>query len=231
MQAVVQFSKMGSARYVSHLDTLRMMQRAFRRAEWPLAYSQGYHPHPQMSFAMALPVGAQAKADLLQVELHGSPDLSMLKKALDQTMPPGFCVSALAQMPDKTALTTLVAACDWYFTFPAELEEQVRAFADFLQNADRLIAVKQGGKKPGKEVECRAGMTGFEVVKEEEDVTLHLNLRASQEDYVQPGLVMSLAPQALQDAPWELTRGVLFTRAEGRLYPVLSMCKDITFNG
>jgi len=76
-----------------------------------------------------------------------------------------------------------------------------------------------------------AGMTGFEVVKENEDVTLHLNLRASQEDYVQPGLVMSLAPQALQDAPWELTRGVLFTRAEGRLYPVLSMCKDITFNG
>lgn len=226
MQTVVQFSKIGSARYVSHLDTLRMMQRAFRRAGWPLTYSQGYHPHPLMSFAMALPVGAQALSDLMQVELNGTPDLEALKRAIDTTMPPGFAVTALARTEDKTALTTLVAHCDWYFTFPADRAGEVEAFARFLEGADTLVAVKQSGKKPGKEVECRQGMAGFEVTSEAGDVCLHLRLRAGQEDYVQPGLVMSLAPQSLQDAPWELTRGTLYAARDGEIFPVLSLFKD-----
>lgn len=223
MQTVVQFSKLGTARYVSHLDTLRMMQRAFRRANWPLAYSQGYHPHPLMSFAMALPVGAEAEADLMQVELTGEPNLPALQAALAATMPPGFAVTALAPLQDKTALTTLVTDCDWTFSFPEALADEVRAFAAFLDAAETLPAVKQSGKKPGKVVDARPGMVVGDVVCTDGKCRLPLRLRASQENYVQPALVMSLAPETLQNAPWELRRGILYTTRDGELCPLIAL--------
>jgi len=223
MQTVIQFSKTGTARYVSHLDTLRMMQRAFRRARWPLAYSQGYHPHPLMSFALALPVGAEAEADLMQVELMGEPDLPGLLHDLRGTMPPGFGVSALASMQDKTALTTLVTDCDWTFSFPEALEEEVRAFAAFMEASESLPAVKQSGKKPGKTVDVRPGMQIGTIACLDGLCRLPMRLRASQEDYVQPALVMSLAPEALQASPWQLRRGTLYTKRDGEILPLIKL--------
>ncbi len=223
MQAVVQFSKTGSARYVSHLDTLRMMQRAFRRAGWPLAYSQGYHPHPQMSFALALPVGAEAQADLMQVELTGEPDLNMLKDKLAAAMPPGFAVSGLCPMQDKAVLTTMVTACDWIFSFPADCEGEVRTFASFLEASESLPAVKQSGKKPGKIVDVRPGMTIGPVTTENGICRLPMRLRASQEDYVQPALVMSLAPESLQQSVWQLRRGTMYTTRDGEICPLIKI--------
>lgn len=53
----VQYTKTGAVRYTSHLDTVRMFQRGFRAAGMPMIYSQGYHPHPRMSFAPPLKTG------------------------------------------------------------------------------------------------------------------------------------------------------------------------------
>ena len=57
MRIIYRFGKLGRLRYISHLDLQRFMMRALRRTDLPVSYSQGFNPHPQMSFASALALG------------------------------------------------------------------------------------------------------------------------------------------------------------------------------
>ena len=69
MRLAVVFTKEAPVRFVSHLDVQRLFQRAFRRAKLPLAYSQGFNPHPLVSFATALSVGMTSRGEYLDVTL------------------------------------------------------------------------------------------------------------------------------------------------------------------
>jgi radical SAM-linked protein len=68
----VRFTKTGKARYISHLDLMATMQRAFIRAGVRLKYSEGFNPHPYMSVALPLPVGVESLCELMDVEIIDS---------------------------------------------------------------------------------------------------------------------------------------------------------------
>ncbi len=65
------FTKTGDAVYISHLDLMRVFQRAFARAELHLTHSQGFNPRPSVSIAMPLSVGVASRCELLDFELDG----------------------------------------------------------------------------------------------------------------------------------------------------------------
>jgi radical SAM-linked protein len=65
------FEKTGDAIYISHLDLMRVFQRAFARADLRLTHSQGYNPRPSVSIAMPLSVGVTSRCELLDFELDG----------------------------------------------------------------------------------------------------------------------------------------------------------------
>ena len=67
MRIIVSFYKHEQVMFVSHLDMQRLFQRAFRRADLPLAYSNGFNPHPLLSFATALSFQALKKASILML--------------------------------------------------------------------------------------------------------------------------------------------------------------------
>ena len=64
------FIKEGPAAYISHLDLLRTVQRAFPRTELDIKHSNGYHPHPIISIVLPLPVGQSSQCELLDFELE-----------------------------------------------------------------------------------------------------------------------------------------------------------------
>ena len=66
------FNKGENIRYISHLDILRLFQRAAVRAELPMSYSQGYNPHMLIGFACALPTGAMSEAEYGELTLAAS---------------------------------------------------------------------------------------------------------------------------------------------------------------
>lgn len=66
-----QFEKSGSAIWISHLDLMRMFQRAFQRAGLPLTHTQGYNPRPSVAIALPMPVGMESKCELLDFALEG----------------------------------------------------------------------------------------------------------------------------------------------------------------
>ncbi|MEW6667235.1 MAG: TIGR03960 family B12-binding radical SAM protein [Thermodesulfobacteriota bacterium] len=95
------FAKRGKARHLSHLELVRLFNRAFRRAGLSLVHSKGYHPMPKMSFFAALPVGMESLDESLDVEIHGmlSPDSAM--ERLNRQMPSGVRVSSWMDVTDE----------------------------------------------------------------------------------------------------------------------------------
>ncbi|MCG0278925.1 MAG: TIGR03936 family radical SAM-associated protein, partial [Thermanaeromonas sp.] len=69
MRLRVKFAKVGTGRFLSQLEVMRVLQRAARRAGLPLALTEGFNPHPRMSFGPALAVGAESEAEYVDLEL------------------------------------------------------------------------------------------------------------------------------------------------------------------
>lgn len=88
----LRFTKTGRAVYISHLDLMHTMQRAFSRAGYELKYSEGFNPHPQISIALPLSVGAASLCEVMDFRLNGETDLSALPEKLSAVMPEGIKV-------------------------------------------------------------------------------------------------------------------------------------------
>jgi len=228
MQVLIRFSKLPCARFVSHLDQMRMMQRAFRRACWPLAYSNGYHPHPQMSFALALPVGACSHSELMQVEVMGEPDLALLMKSLVPQMPDGFRILELRDMgANPASLMAQVEACDWTIDCPGGDPEEAAHFCAWALAQDQIPAVKQGGKSKGKDTDLRPGLLGLSAEATEFGCRIHARLAAGSQTYVQPALCMSVAPQGLRETAWSVCREEMYTRSGEAWLPLADLYKGV----
>ncbi len=86
----LRFSKTGRAVYISHLDLMRTMQRAFLRAGMPLKYSEGFNPHAQISFALPLSVGTASCCEIMDFRLNGYMELSEIPYRLNRALPEGI---------------------------------------------------------------------------------------------------------------------------------------------
>lgn len=109
------FEKLGPAVWMSHLDTVRLMQRAFRRAGVVLHHSQGYTPHAYVSMPLPLSVGTESLCEILEYELDG--ELTLSPADLNAVLPEGIRVLAVYDSEIKTK-------------YMAELQAELRLFYD-----------------------------------------------------------------------------------------------------
>ena len=112
MRIRITFSKRGALRYIGHLDLHKLWERAARRAELPLAYSQGFHPQPKMNIAAALPLGFSSTCEVLDMRLEQDLSLNGLQEKLQGTLPPDIQVTNIEQVDDRapTLQTQVVSA-------------------------------------------------------------------------------------------------------------------------
>jgi radical SAM-linked protein len=114
----LRFSKFGKIRFTSHRDVARMWERALRRSGVPMAYSQGFVPHPLVSFGLALPTGCESMGEYLDLRLGparaGDTPVGELPAALSALLPDGVEVQAGALVDvGEGSLQQEVASCDW----------------------------------------------------------------------------------------------------------------------
>jgi radical SAM family uncharacterized protein/radical SAM-linked protein len=88
----ITFSKTNSARYLSHLELVRLFIRAFKRAGLNLVYSKGFHPMPKVSFAYALPVGTESIHETVDIELYNTMPISSATDEINRQLPDGIRV-------------------------------------------------------------------------------------------------------------------------------------------
>lgn len=114
MRIRLRFAKLGKVRFTSHRDVARMWERATRRLDLPIAYTEGFSPRPKLSFGLALSTGHESVAEYLDVELREAPDLSTLPAELSEQLPVGIDVTAAAPLaPGSPSLQEDVTSCTW----------------------------------------------------------------------------------------------------------------------
>lgn len=137
------FEKKGNAVWISHLDLMRVFQRAFKRAKLPLKHSQGFNPRPSVSIALPLSVGVESQCELLDFELD-SYDVSCqeIKNRLNENLISGVSVLDVFEDGRKIkhlALLNCVISLDYDNGVPENAE---KAIAD-LFNREALVVPKK----------------------------------------------------------------------------------------
>ncbi len=117
MRVRLRFTKAGKIRFTSHRDVARMWERALRRAELPMAYSEGFSPRPKVHFGLALSTGYESRGEYLDVDLLADArdlDVAALPERLSATLPEGIEVEAALEVsPGTASLQSAVTSCTW----------------------------------------------------------------------------------------------------------------------
>jgi radical SAM-linked protein len=122
MRARITFTKQGPLRYTGHLDLHRLWERAMRRAELPITYSQGFHPQPKISLAAALPLGFSSRSEVLDVRLNDDIPVEEIATRLKESLPPDIQVLKVESVDERApALQTQVLSA----TYEARLSEPI----------------------------------------------------------------------------------------------------------
>jgi radical SAM-linked protein len=143
----IRYAKRGPLRFTSHRDFARAFERAVRRAAVPIAYSQGFTPHPKISYASAAPTGVASEAEYLEIGLQARVDPAELRAALDAALSPGLDVLTAVEAPDGISLADRIEASQWRIELPGVDSAVVAdAVAAFLAAEEVLVErmTKQG---------------------------------------------------------------------------------------
>ena len=127
---IAEFEKLGRMSWFSHLDLQSTMQRALRRADLPVRYSQGFNPHVNLAFATALSVGAQSRCELMDVELEEAVAPEAFAQRLNACLPEGLKIRRARLADDHApALTARMAEAGYEVRVPGlDLRAKVEAF-------------------------------------------------------------------------------------------------------
>lgn len=143
------YEKTGRIRFVSHLDMLRVFQRAIARAGLPIRYSQGFNPHPQTRFAQPLSLGVCGEREYMEMEL--TRDVPDVQARLNAELPPGLIVHAVHTIEKSTI--ALAQYAKYVISLPQEVSLVRRytpALEQFLQR--ERIEIQKISKENGKKV-------------------------------------------------------------------------------
>ena len=151
---IVIFSKEGYAKYTSHLDINRLFRRSIRKQGIKLAYSQGFNPHPKMSFGQPLSLGYEAKREVLEIETQENYQCWYIKDKLSDAMPQGIEIIDCIFCPDN--IKSLAANAE-YAIYEVKFPEIVN-LNDYLNDylgQNRIIAAKKNKKKEIVEIDIK----------------------------------------------------------------------------
>ena len=112
IKARMKFNKSGSMKFIGHLDVMRYFQKAIRRSEIDVCYSQGFNPHQQLSFASPLGVGLTSDGEYMDIQLNSITSSEDIKNRLNATMTEEMQILNVKVLPEdsKTSMALLAAA-------------------------------------------------------------------------------------------------------------------------
>ncbi len=204
----LRFSKTGRAVYISHLDLMRTMQRAFLRAGYALKYSEGFNPHPQISILLPLSVGCESVCELMDFTLTESPDLTELPERLTAALPEGIQALA-AYAPEAKAKQLKWLEIEGRFEYDARSpEEMARGVGEFF--ARESIVIRKKTKRGEGDSDIAPAIKSFSAEASADAVRIHAVISAQE-----PTLNPELLPSALRQLAPELAPDFAeFTRLE-----------------
>jgi len=112
----IRYTKRGRLRFTSSRDFQRALERALRRADVPMAFSAGFHPHPKISYANAAATGTASEAEYFEISVTQRVDPESVRVALDEALPEGIDILQVVEAAPG-ALADRLEASDWVLEF------------------------------------------------------------------------------------------------------------------
>lgn len=203
MKIRIKFSKYGAVKFIGHLDVMRYFQKAIRRADIDIAYSEGFSPHQIMSFAAPLSVGHTSEGEYFDIEVNTFTGCEDTKNRLQAVMVDGIDVLAVQELSEKDGnAMASVAAASYLVSFrdetvlPEGWQDELLAY----YNRPEILVMKPNKKgKSEKEVDLKENIYALEIRKgskkweDQEAVPAHevyMLLNASSAGNIKPGFVL-----------------------------------------
>ena len=232
MNIRMKFKKHGCMKFIGHLDIMRYFQKAIRRADIDIAYSEGFSPHMIMSFAAPLGVGLTSEGEYVDLQVNSCTSSKAAVDALNSVMVDGMEVVSFKLLPEnvKNAMSS-VAAADYFVKWregyaPENWEEK---FNVFLQKEEMLIVKKT--KRSEAEVDLKPMLYKTEL----RDGGIFMQVACGSVNNLKPELVMEafakdagieLAPFALEVCRLEVYADLGDETAK-KLVPLEELGEDI----
>lgn len=178
MKLRFQITKEKEIRFISHLEYVRTIGRAIRRAKLPAAYSQGFNPHMKYSLASALGVGVVSYAEFVELELTEPMNPLEAAEAFEKALPRGIRVLAVdAVETNAPALMSVAGGAEYRVTVPwtGNIADAIEKF----NSADAVFFEKQApkAKEKVKRIDVKFYIAEISVVQRETETELHFHCR------------------------------------------------------
>ncbi|MBR4874338.1 MAG: TIGR03936 family radical SAM-associated protein [Clostridia bacterium] len=143
----LQFTKHGDMKYVSHLDMIRLFTRMFHRAELPIAFSEGFNPHPKMSVLLPLSVGYESDCEYLDAEFENEVSMLDCIKKLKGAVPLGMEIPQITCLNETSFKAKEIRYASYNFTVDVKITpEQIENFFALPE----IIVVKKTKRSEGE---------------------------------------------------------------------------------
>lgn len=183
------FEKKGPSKYMSHLDLMRCMTRTIRRAGVPIWYTEGFNPHPFMTFAMPLSLGTSGMCETMDVRLTDDMSFEEVKSRLNDALCEGIEVTKVDYQHEKaTAIVSAVYRISLAVDGMAS-EELCCKLRDYLSQ-NEIIAQKKNKKKQFVDIDIKPHILEFSVGTDGENVSLSIRLPAGTGLNINPNIIL-----------------------------------------
>ena len=141
----LRFSKRAKLRFISHRDLMLVFERALRRAGLTVAYSQGFNPHPKLTFAHALALGVESHDEIIDIELSDDPSPDEFRSRLNEQMPEG--AEILSCMAIEKNAKLVVDGIDYQVEIePAARDDILLSLTRFAEAENATITRERKGR-------------------------------------------------------------------------------------
>ena len=178
----IRFAKTGSMALLSHLDLMRMLERALRRSALPISFTGGFHPLPRIQIALALPLGAEADGEWMDLEFTRSITGEQLLASLQGLLPNGLALLSAEEVPvSGKSLSQNITGAVWSFDLQLQPEVHPRwsEAVEALMAAEQLIWHDTDKKGRPRERDCRPALRALMLVSPGDDQQVRLRLEAA----------------------------------------------------
>ena len=222
MRALIRFGKQPRLRFISHLDLQRFFQRAVNRTGLPIAYTQGFNPHPVMSFGSALALGWTSEYEVIDVKLSAPMGRKRTEDAVRAALPEDLPVLEVRMVDDRhPAPMALVRMSDYRVSLEGENAAEVIAQIPVFLSRESVPAVKKT-KSGEKEINARPLVISMEPLADGFAARLMLTERES----IKPDLLVALLAGMAGVEPPEcrIHRTLLLGEdGDGRIRPLMEL--------
>ncbi len=173
-----------SARFVGHLATMRVFERAIRRAGLPVSYTQGFHPRQKLAFGPPLTLGYTSRSEYLDIQLETPFQQEMISK-LNRALPPGYRIGQGRTILGKaTSLSSLINTACYEVALPDAETITQKSVEELL--ARETIMIRRIKGEETKEVDVRKSVSSLELRLSDGLNVLYMELAMGNLGFVKP---------------------------------------------